>query len=242
MECPQCHYVLEPFEQACPRCTRRGAVPKTAPAGLRVTPAPASCPSSSGETPGNAFRIHPGFRHQLITIIALSLIGLLVGSMFIWMSFNVQYVWVNGIRMNSPHPLPSYTPACCQVFGVLAIIFNVWGLYSALRQVWRASAVLHYTHPMPALVTITAKGNWEPRNYRPVLATIQPANPAVISFRTVIDMPVYLGEYVLPGEPLTQYADTSCELYLSTDPDDPVVFCVEGKCWCSRKDFRGSRT
>jgi len=218
MECPQCHHVMEPYAHTCPHCTR--------------------------QRPGDAFLgVNAGFWPRLKPMLlifwgmlAFGLVGIALGL--------IGKTW--DVTAGRTYPWSHHDRLVFVIGGLCAASIGAYYGFSVYAWHRRATAVMNSTRPLPALLSTQVRVNpFDPESrYNRILATLQPANPQHAAFRPIINMPVYLGERSLQfiRELPAEYTNVPAELYLPATPDDPVVFCVDGKCWCSRRGFRLRRT
>jgi len=233
MECPQCHYVMEPFEQTCPRCARlRSTAPPAASAGARVTvvPAPQPQPASAPGQPHPA--IHDGFWSHLESLLGFGRFLSICGALLIIVVGIVAYV-SGDIR--------SMSTRVFTIFGVLHVFYGAYYRYAAYAWYRRATAVIYSVDPLPALLTVwKSRSIW--RGHSCMVASLRPRHADGTAFSPIIEMPIYYGEQPYTWLSRLQYTDAPAEVYLPTTPGDPVVFCVEGRCWCSDKRFAWHRS
>jgi hypothetical protein len=97
----------------------------------------------------------------------------------------------------------------------------------------RASALVASTRPVSAWLTTRLEIPRQTDLAVKAFATLRPTNDSESDFHPIIDMPIFLGMTGNRKSPIAKYTNAPALVYLPETPDGPVVFSIDGVCWCS---------
>ena len=111
MECPQCGYVFQPFETACPRCARQQHVRAASPGVAVPPPVSAPAPLPSSPVPAALFARNRGLRGLPVLVAVLSIACIYLSGVVVGNYLAQQKPETGGVRYVGPFPAAPPVPA-----------------------------------------------------------------------------------------------------------------------------------